>query len=57
MLVVRGTRKFLDRVAASPEALVEESTTALGDWYATVLFWNSRVASFVNESTLLPGAC
>ena len=35
-------------------APVEQSTTALGDWYATVLFWDPRVALFVNESTLLP---
>jgi hypothetical protein len=30
------------------------STTKLGAWYATVLFWRPQVALFVNETTLLP---
>ena len=54
MFVVHGTRKFLDRVSGPTAAAVEQSTTALGDWYATVLFWKPQVALFVNESTLLP---
>ncbi len=54
VFVVHGTRKFLDRVREPTAARVEQSTTVLGDWYATVLFWKSRVALFVNESTLLP---
>jgi hypothetical protein len=53
VLVVRGTKKFLDRVGA-PEAEPRASTTVLGDWYATVLFWKPHVALFVNEPTLLP---
>ena len=53
MLVVRGTKKFLDRVG-QPEAEPPASTTVLGDWYATVLFWKPQVALFVNEPTLLP---
>ena len=53
MLVVRGTRKFLDRVGR-PEAEPPVSTTVLGDWYATVLFWKPQVALFVSEPTLLP---
>lgn len=55
MFVVHGTKKFLDRVSGvtgSPQ--VEPSTTALGDWYATVLFWKPQIALFVNEPTLLP---
>lgn len=39
----------------SKEPLVAEpskSTTALGAWYATVLFWKPNVALFVNEATL-----
>ena len=32
---------------------VQRSTTVLGDWYATALFWKPQVALFVNESTLL----
>lgn len=53
MVVIRGTKKFLDRVgrAVSEPA---PSTTVLGDWYANVLFWRPQVALFVNERTLLP---
>jgi len=29
-------------------------TTALGNWYATALFWKPQAALFVNERTLLP---
>lgn len=54
MLVVRGTRKFLARVGAPNAAPGESSTTALGDWYATILFWLPQVALFVNETTRLP---
>jgi hypothetical protein len=31
-----------------------ESTTLLGEWYATALFWRPQVALLVNEPTLLP---
>ena len=54
VLVVHGTRKFLDRVSGPISAAVDESTTTLGDWYAAVRFWKPQVALFVNESTLLP---
>jgi hypothetical protein len=30
------------------------TTTRLGDWYATVLFWKPQLALLVNERTLLP---
>ncbi|OLT23354.1 hypothetical protein BJF79_14520 [Actinomadura sp. CNU-125] len=54
MLIVRATKKLLDR--AGPPDLGEEdrSTTLLGQWYATALFWKPQVALFVNEATLLP---
>lgn len=53
MLVVRGTKKFRERVG--PASLAEQRSTALlGDWYANVLFWRPQVALFVNEKTLLP---
>lgn len=29
-------------------------TTALGNWYGTVLFWRPQVALLVNEETLYP---
>ncbi len=54
MFAVHGTRKFLDRLKGTPAGFVEEPTTALGNWYATVLFWKPQVALFVNEPTLLP---
>jgi Plasmid pRiA4b ORF-3-like protein/Domain of unknown function (DUF6933) len=54
VLVVRGTKKLRDRVKGVPGADGEESTTALGDWFATALFWRPQVALFVNSRTLLP---
>ena len=53
MLVLHGTRKFLERVGR-PGEQPAASTTQLGAWYATVLFWRPQVALFVNETTLLP---
>jgi len=52
MIVVRGTKKFLDRVGR-PDASFE-STAPLGDWYANALFWRPQVVLFVNAQTLLP---
>ncbi len=54
MFVVHGTKKFRDRVKGPRAEPVQQSTTALGAWYATALFWKPHVALFVNESTLLP---
>lgn len=53
VMVVRGTKRFRDRVAApvGDDAL---SSGLLGDWYVNVLFWRPRVAVFVNERTLVP---
>lgn len=31
-----------------------ESTTVLGDWFATALFWRPQVALLVNQKTFLP---
>jgi hypothetical protein len=53
MFTVHGTKKFLDRVGR-PGSAEAPSSTVLGDWYATVLFWRPQVALFVNEKTLLP---
>ena len=54
MLIVRATNKQLQRVG--PPTLQEsvQSTTLLGQWYATALFWKPQVALLVNEPTLLP---
>ncbi len=53
MLVVRATKKHLDR-CGGPSLSDRPATTALGDWYATDLFWKPQVALFVNEPTRLP---
>ncbi len=54
MLVVHATKKLRDRVKAIPAQTSETSTTRLGDWYATAVFWRPQVCLFVNEPTLLP---
>jgi hypothetical protein len=54
VLVVRGTKKLRDRVRATPVGTGDVSTTLLGDWFATALFWKPQVALLVNERTLLP---
>ncbi len=54
MLVVRGTKKLRDRVKGPVAAADEESTTALGDWFGTALFWKPQVALLVNQRTFLP---
>ncbi|GAA1284175.1 hypothetical protein Psi02_34030 [Planotetraspora silvatica] len=54
MLIVRGTKKLLDRIGPPSLGEGEHSTTLLGQWYATAVFWKPQVALFVNESTLLP---
>ena len=54
MLVLRGTKKLRDRVKGAPAAGGDESTTALGDWFANALFWRPQVALLVNGRTLLP---
>lgn len=53
VLVVRATKKLLDR-CGGPSLSEQPATTALGDWYATALFWKPQVALFVNEPTRLP---
>lgn len=54
VFVVHGTKKFLDRVGKPNASEGDFATTALGPWYATVLFWRPQVAFFVNERTRLP---
>ena len=53
VMVVRGTKRFLDRVGR-PEGSEAQSSSALGDWYANVWFWRPQVALFVSERTLVP---
>lgn len=54
MLVVRGTKKLRDRVKAPVAAGDDASTTVLGDWFATALFWKPHVALLVNQRTFVP---
>lgn len=54
MLVVHATKKLLDRVGKPTVEPTTPSTTRLGSWYATAMFWRPQVALFVNEATLLP---
>lgn len=55
MVIVRATQKLLQRLGRATVADWEESTTLLGDWYATLLPWRPRqVALLVSEHTLLP---
>ena len=54
VIVVHATKKLLDRIGGPCAPPGGTSTTTLGAWYATVLFWKPQVALFVNETTLLP---
>jgi hypothetical protein len=54
VLVVHATKKLRGRLGGAAAHQGEPSTTALGDWYATVLFWRPQLGLFVNEATLLP---
>lgn len=54
VLVVRGTKKLRDRVKGPVVADGDESTTVLGDWFATALFWKPQVALLVNQRTFVP---
>lgn len=54
MLVIHATKKLLDRVGTPTVEPTTGSSTVLGSWYATVLFWRPQVAFLVNERTLLP---
>jgi len=51
---IHATRKLLDRVKQPIVPVVPEPTTALGNWYATALFWKPQVVLLVNEKTLFP---
>jgi hypothetical protein len=54
VLIVRATKKLLDRIGPPTLGGGEQATTLLGQWYATAVFWKPQVALFVNEPTLLP---
>ncbi len=52
--MVHATKKLLDRFKVQPSQTAVASSTALGDWYATAIFWKPQVALFVNVRTFLP---
>lgn len=54
MLVLRGTKKLRDRLKGPAASADDTSSTVLGDWFATALFWKPQVALLVNRRTLLP---
>src|SRR5438105_5971343 len=54
VLIVCATKKLLDRIGPPSLDEGEQSTTLMGQWYATALFWKPQVALFVNEPILLP---
>ncbi|WP_202613747.1 DUF6933 domain-containing protein [Ornithinimicrobium cerasi] len=55
MVIVRATRKLLQRLGPVSAVEEQESTSLLGDWYATLLPWRPRqVALLVSQTTLLP---
>lgn len=51
---IHCTKKLLDRVKATVRENSIQTTTFLGNWYATALFWKPQVALLINEKTLLP---
>ncbi len=54
MYSILATKKLLDRVKQPVMPPMSEPTTALGNWYATAVFWQPQVALLVNERTLFP---
>jgi hypothetical protein len=54
MYTLHCTKKLLARLKAPISTAASAPTTALGNWYATALFWRPQVALLVNERTLLP---
>lgn len=53
MFYLHCTKKLLDRIRPDISQ-PGQSDTALGSWYATVVFWKPQVALLVSERTLLP---
>ncbi len=53
MLTLQCTKKLLDRIKPTI-ALPQPSTSRLGNWHATVLFWKPQLVLLVNDRTLLP---
>ena len=54
MLLLRGTKKLRDRLKGALATPGDVSTTVLGDWLATAMFWKPHAVLLVNQRTLLP---
>lgn len=54
MFALHCTAKLRDRVNRPPRGETRPTSTLLGNWYATALFWRPQLALLVNERTLLP---
>ncbi|MCU0972273.1 MAG: hypothetical protein MUF57_11090 [Gammaproteobacteria bacterium] len=54
MFTLHCTAKLRDRLNRPLPGARSPTTTRLGDWYATALFWRPQLALLVNERTLLP---
>lgn len=48
MFTIHATRKLLDRVGCRLDSSIAASSTMLGGWYATALFWKPQVVMLVN---------
>lgn len=54
MFTLHCTQKLRDRLQRPLTDGTHPASTALGNWYATALFWKPQLALLVNERTLLP---
>ena len=55
MVTIRCTQKLMRRLRVAEESAVSAPTTALGDWYANILFAKpQQLVLCVSERTLLP---
>jgi hypothetical protein len=54
VVILRATKKLLQRIGRPTLRDGDQSTTQLGQWYAAALFWKPQIALLINEPTLLP---
>ena len=54
MYTLHCTKKLLDRIKQPIAPAEPESSTKLGNWYATAVFWKPQTVLAVNERPLLP---
>ena len=54
MVTICCTARLLKRIGFPAESFITDSTTALGNWYANILFFHhAQVVLFVNENSRL----